>query len=50
MVDGAVHAFFGDYGPQPGDGTPTADRTLAQTAITKATQAFLASLTPKKKK
>lgn len=50
VVDGAVHAFFGDYGPQPGDGTPTADRTLAQTAITKATQAFLASLTPKKKK
>lgn len=49
VVDGAVHAFFGDYGPQPGDGTPTADRAVAQAEITKATQTFLASLTPKKK-
>ena len=23
VVDGASHASFGDYGPQPGDGTPT---------------------------
>lgn len=49
VVDGAVHAFFGDYGVQAGDGTPTADRTAAQAEITKATQTFLASLTPKKK-
>lgn len=23
VIDGASHASFGDYGPQPGDGTPT---------------------------
>jgi len=27
-VPGAVHAFFGDYGPQAGDGTPTTDRAV----------------------
>src|SRR6478735_8468143 len=25
-VDGGVHAYFGDYGSQPGDGTPGVDR------------------------
>ena len=24
QIPGASHASFGDYGPQPGDGTPTA--------------------------
>lgn len=41
MVDGAVHAFFGDYGEQPGDGTPTISRAAAQAAIITATVAAL---------
>jgi hypothetical protein len=44
VVPGAVHAFFGDYGPQPGDGTPTASRADAQREIVAATERFLAGL------
>ncbi len=44
-VEGGVHAFFGDYGPQPGDGTATTDRATAQAAIVAASTALLASLT-----
>lgn len=33
VVPGAVHAFFGDYGPQPGDGEPATDRARAQDRI-----------------
>ncbi|MDO5711687.1 MAG: alpha/beta hydrolase [Micrococcales bacterium] len=40
-VDGGVHAYFGDYGEQPGDGTPTIDRTSAQRIIADATASFL---------
>ena len=43
-VDGGVHAFFGDYGPQPGDGRPTTDRATAQSAIVAASTALLASI------
>ncbi|WP_394248798.1 alpha/beta hydrolase [Arthrobacter pityocampae] len=43
-VPGAVHAFFGDYGEQPGDGTATTDRKPAQEIIVDATVQFLASL------
>lgn len=43
-VPGAVHAFFGDYGPQPGDGTPTTDRATAQRQIVAATLQFVAGL------
>jgi hypothetical protein len=50
VVDGGIHAFFGDYGEQPGDGTPTISRQDAQAQIQKATIALLASLTPKPKK
>ena len=32
-VEGAVHAFFGDYGEQSGDGTPTISRSAAQEQI-----------------
>lgn len=46
IIKGAVHAYFGDYGEQPGDGTPSADRTAAQAQITKSTQALVASLVP----
>jgi hypothetical protein len=36
-VEGAIHSFFGDYGLQPGDGTPTIDRDTAQEMIVTAT-------------
>lgn len=45
-IDGAVHAFFGDYGPQPGDGTPTISHDDARRQISGASVAFAASLTP----
>lgn len=41
-VAGAVHAFFGRYGPQRGDGTPTVTRAEAERAIVAALRAFLA--------
>jgi hypothetical protein len=41
VVPGAVHAFFGDYGPQDGDGTPGTSRTEAQREIVTATERFL---------
>lgn len=44
QIPGAVHAFFGDYGPQAGDGVPSTDRATAQRSIVAATQRFLASL------
>ncbi len=47
VVPGAVHAWFGDYGVQPGDGTPTGNRDQAQAQITEATRAVLAAVTPK---
>lgn len=40
-VDGAVHAFFGDYGPQPGDGTPTITHDQARAEIGEASVAFV---------
>lgn len=39
-VDGAVHAFFGDYGPQPGDGVPTTSHDEARTQISNASVEF----------
>lgn len=41
-VEGTVHSFFGDYGPQPGDGEPTVDRAVAQEQIVDATLEALA--------
>ena len=35
-VVGAVHAFFGDYGTEPGDGSPTVSRREAQEQIADA--------------
>jgi hypothetical protein len=49
VLAGGIHAFFGDYGEQPGDGNPTITRADAQEQIRKATIALLASLTPKPK-
>ncbi|HEY9292271.1 MAG TPA: alpha/beta hydrolase [Microlunatus sp.] len=43
VIDGAVHAFFGDYGPQPGDGTPTISHDRARTEITEASLRFVAA-------
>ncbi|MCS7477371.1 alpha/beta hydrolase [Umezawaea endophytica] len=36
QVPGAVHAFFGDYGDQSGDGVPTTSRETAQERIVEA--------------
>jgi hypothetical protein len=41
QVPGAVHAFFGDYGSQPGDGTPTISRADAQEQIVEASTTLL---------
>jgi hypothetical protein len=46
-IDGAVHAFFGDYGPQPGDGTPTVSRDEARAQIGRVSLEFLGSLEPR---
>ncbi len=40
-IQGGIHAFFGDYGPQDGDGQPTTSRETAHTAIANASLALL---------
>ena len=40
-IPGAVHAQFGNYGVQPGDGTPSIPDAAVRTAITKDVLAFL---------
>jgi hypothetical protein len=40
-VQGGVHAYFGDYGAQSGDGTATISRADAQRQIIDATLAQL---------
>ncbi len=49
VVPGASHASFGAYGPQPGDGTPTADPAAVEDQVVAATVALLAAITPKAK-
>lgn len=44
-LEGVVHAFFGDYGPQPGDGVPGVTQDEARTSISDASRAFVAGLT-----
>ena len=44
VVDGAVHAFFGRYGPQSGDGVPTVTRDAAQAQIGAHVDDFIAGL------
>jgi hypothetical protein len=46
-VRGASHASFGDYGEQPGDGTPTLPTAVAQAQIVQASATLLAALTPR---
>lgn len=41
-IEGGVHAFFGDYGVQPGDGRPGVPRAQAQQIIIAETIAALA--------
>ncbi|GGF16231.1 alpha/beta hydrolase [Subtercola lobariae] len=43
VIDGSVHAFFGDYGPQSGDGTPTISHDDARAQISAASVAFVNS-------
>lgn len=43
-VQGGIHAYFGDYGTQPGDGTPGVDRATAQRQIVAATVAFMTAV------
>jgi hypothetical protein len=44
VIDGGVHAFFADYGEQPGDGVPTIDRNEASAQIIEASKDFLGRL------
>lgn len=44
VIDGASHAQFGDYGPQPGDNTPTIGHDDARKHISDASRSFLDSL------
>jgi hypothetical protein len=44
VITGAVHAFFGDYGPQPGDGTPTISHDQARHEISDTSTQFLTGL------
>ena len=44
VIDGAVHAFFGDYGPQPGDGTPTISHDSARKQISAASVEWVGAL------
>ncbi|WP_331715934.1 alpha/beta hydrolase [Tessaracoccus coleopterorum] len=44
VIDGAVHSFFGRYGPQAGDGVPTVPRAAAEAQITGELVAFFDGL------
>ena len=44
VIDGAVHSYFGDYGPQPGDGTPTISHDDARRQISAASVAFVGTV------
>ena len=41
VIEGGVHAYFGDYGEQPGDGQSTVSREHATAEIVAATTAFM---------
>ena len=43
-IEGAVHSFFGDYGPQPGDGTPAISHDDARTQISRDSVDFVKDL------
>ncbi len=50
VIKGGIHGFFGDYGEQPGDGTPGVDRQVAQAEIAANTIGLMASLPPPPRK
>jgi hypothetical protein len=41
VIEGAVHSFFGRYGPQRGDGVPTVSRAQAEKDIRSSLSEFL---------
>jgi pimeloyl-ACP methyl ester carboxylesterase len=41
IIQGAVHSFFGRYGPQRGDGIPSVSRSQAEAEIVKVLKAFI---------
>ena len=41
VIPGAVHSFFGRYGPQRGDGQPTVTREAAEADVLVAVRSFL---------
>ena len=43
-IEGAVHAFFGRYGPQRGDGLPTVSRGAAEAEVIAALTSFFRNL------
>lgn len=43
-IDGAVHSFFGRYGPQAGDGIPTVTRAVAEAQIAEELTRFFAGI------
>lgn len=43
-IDGAVHSFFGRYGPQQGDGIPTVTRAQAEAEIVRVLQEYIDAL------
>ena len=43
-ISGGTHSFFGDYGPQDGDGQPTISHEEARTQILKASHALFQQL------
>lgn len=45
VIEGGVHAFFADYGPQPGDGTATISHDDARAQISEASVRFVDELT-----
>jgi hypothetical protein len=44
VIKGGVHAFFGDYGPQAGDGEPATSQDAARATISDASVTFVNSL------
>lgn len=46
VLPGAVHAFFGRYGPQRGDGSPDVTREQTEREIVRAVGGFLDALPP----
>jgi len=44
VISGAVHSYFGDYGPQPGDGFPTISHDQARDEISQASVTWIAPL------